>query len=124
MGFAESGSALYPSLSITGRSAADTAGVMTYGPTRVVTGGGALTCTCSRFGDYASMQVRSRMSITRVPFDAEPTDVSTPPTLTHRSIPSTAARFSFITNTCKRPVGETGAVAWSSSASRTAPELF
>lgn len=57
VGYAESGSNLNPSISIIGREAASPAGTMPHGPTLVAQGQGALTCTCSRYGDYASMQV-------------------------------------------------------------------
>lgn len=58
LAYAESGSDMNPSMGIAGRLATDTtSGVMTYGPTIVGKGNGALTCSCGRYGDYASMQV-------------------------------------------------------------------
>lgn len=58
MGYAESSStSIYPSIGIAGRLASDPLGVMPYGPTTVVSGAGSLTT--SRYGDYASMQVRT-----------------------------------------------------------------
>lgn len=57
LAFAESGSTTYPSMGIAGRLAGDPYGNMTYGPKIVGEGTGSLTCSCGRFGDYASMQV-------------------------------------------------------------------
>lgn len=57
LGYAESGSSLYPSVGIAGRGADAPLGSMPLGPTRVADGVGSLSCTCARFGDYASMQV-------------------------------------------------------------------
>lgn len=57
-GYAESGTSTFPSIGITGRLAGATLGSMTYDPLIAAAGAGSLTCTCARFGDYASMQVR------------------------------------------------------------------
>lgn len=37
-------------------------------PSRAITGTGSLSCTCSRYGDYMSMQVRPKQHVGGVDF--------------------------------------------------------